>query len=78
MWYRDILLAKSTGNADLSVLSSEKGTIRTLSEKMQNEGIHQCILLVHETKRRLEQNVNTEISLEMLVLAQKKAMQRTN
>ena len=43
---------------------------------MRNDGIQACIELVHETRKRLEQNVNTEISLEMLVLAQKKAMQR--
>ena len=76
LWYRDILLAKTAGAADLSALSRETGTIRTLSEKMQYEGIRQCIELVHETRKRLDSNVNTEISLEMLILAQKKAMKR--
>ena len=42
LWYRDILLAKTAGAADLSALSRETGTIRTLSEKMSYEGIRQC------------------------------------
>ena len=77
VWYRDILMAKTAGNTEQSVLLREKTTIRTLAEKMENEAISRCIGEVHETRRRLEQNVNTEISLEMLVLSQQKAVRRT-
>ncbi|MBR6321894.1 MAG: hypothetical protein IKR59_03405, partial [Lachnospiraceae bacterium] len=71
-WYRDILFCRMTGSTAGVVLAEEKTAVRSLAEQMSDEGISRCIELVDRTRHRLDANVNTDISFEVLVMSLRK------
>ena len=72
LWYRDILYCRMTGSTAGVVLAGEKTALRSLAEEMSDEGINRCIETVDRTRHRLDANVNTDISFEVLVMALRK------
>lgn len=69
IWYRDILMFKSTGDPDTLIFKEEIKSIRERAGKSSYEGIEKIIDSIEKTKARLRANVNFELAMELLLLA---------
>ncbi len=68
MWYRDVLLFKSTGSAQHLIFSEEKQHIKRMAVKSTYEGLGRILDSIREARNRLSANVNAELTLEWLLL----------
>lgn len=68
MWYRDVLLFKSTNDANLMIFKDELKTIRAQASVSSYEGIQMILTSIDKAKRRLRANVNFELVMELLFL----------
>lgn len=68
MWYRDVLLWKATKDLNLLLFQDEYRYISQCAQKSTYEGIERIIEAIHVAKRRLEANVNYELTMELLFL----------
>ena len=68
MWYRDILLYKSTGSSHGLIFGESISGIKTLSHKLTYEGLNRMLETIELTRTRLAGNVNAELTLEWLLL----------
>lgn len=71
MWYRDVLMLKATNDLNLLLFKEEYGTIREIGNKKSYETIEKMIEAIDTAKRRLDANVNFELTMEILLLALK-------
>lgn len=71
MWYRDVLLFKSTNDANLLIFKDELKTIRRQASVSSYGGIQDIITAIDKAKRRLRANVNFELVMELLFLTMK-------
>lgn len=69
IWYRDVLLFKATRDVNDLIFREEITTIRTVAQRSSYEGIEEIIEALEKAKRRLEANVNFELTMELLLLA---------
>lgn len=68
MWYRDVLLYKSTGSSQYLIFSEELQYIKKMAVKSTYEGLNRILNAVEEARTRLAGNVNPELTLEWLLL----------
>ena len=68
IWYRDILLFKATNDVNHLVFREEIQAIRMLASRCSYEGLEDIIKALDTAKRRLEANVNFDLTMELLLL----------
>ncbi len=68
MWFRDILLYKSTNTAKHLIFSEEVQYIKKIAEKTSFEKLQRSIEAIDECKTRLTYNVNSELSMQWLLM----------
>ncbi len=71
LWYRDVLVMKSTGGNGRPVFREEERELVSLAERMSYPWIEECINAIELTRQRMSANVNLEVSLEMLLYTMK-------
>ena len=71
LWYRDVLVMKSTGGSGRIVFREEERELSAQAEHMSYARIEECIQAIETTRQRMNANVNLEVSLEMLLYTMK-------
>lgn len=68
VWYRDVLLFKATKDANSLIFKDELQSIRKTADRSTYEGIEIIVKALQQAKRRLEANVNFDLTMELLLL----------
>ena len=68
-WYRDVLLFKATKDVNSLVFKEDIQQIMRMSDRSTYEGIEQIVNALQSPKKRLEANVNFDLTMELLFLA---------
>lgn len=68
IWYRDVLLFKATNDVNHLVFREEIQALRRTAQRSSYEGIETIIEALEKAKRRLDANVNFELTMELLML----------
>lgn len=68
VWYRDVLLFKATKDMNSLVFKQEIQQIRRVADRSTYEGIEIIVNALQQAKRRLEANVNFDLTMELLLL----------
>lgn len=68
IWYRDVLLFKATNDINHLIFREEITSIRKVAGRSSYEGIEEVIEALDKAKRRLEANVNFDLTMELLLL----------
>ena len=71
IWYRDVLLFKATHDANHIVFKEEIQNIKKVAGRTSYEGIEKVINALAKAEKRLEANVNFELTMELLLLDMK-------
>ena len=71
LWYRDVLVMKSTGGSGHPVFREEERELINQADQMSFARIEECIEAIELTRQRMSANVNLEVSLEMLLYTMK-------
>ena len=71
LWFRDVLVMKSTGGSGRPVFREEERELKVQAERMSYPWIEACINAIELTRQRMNANVNLEVSLEMLLYTMK-------
>lgn len=74
VWYRDVLIFKSTADANMIIFNDEVSAIRNQSEILSYEGIEDIIESIDKVKIRLAANVNFDLTIELLIMSIKEQM----
>ena len=69
VWYRDALLYKATKDVNSLVFKNEFQQIRKVADRSTYEGIETIVKALQQARRRLEANVNFDLTMELLLLA---------
>ena len=69
IWYRDVLLFKATNDVNHLVFREEIQSLRKTAQHSSYEGIENIIEALEKAKKRLDANVNFELTMEMLMLS---------
>ena len=68
LWYRDVLYFKSTENVNHLIFKDEVYDIKRQAAKKSYSGIDTILSSIQQTKRRLNANVNFDLTIELLLL----------
>lgn len=68
-WYRDVLFFKATKDVNSLVFKEEIQQIMKMSDRSTYEGIDMIVDALQSAKKRLEANVNFDLTMELLFLA---------
>ena len=68
VWYRDVLLFKATKDMNSLIFRNEIQQIRKVADRSTYEGIEIIVSALQQAKRRLEANVNFDLTMELLLL----------
>lgn len=68
IWYRDVLVYKTTGNESLVIEKDMLGVVKAEAERVSFDGLYAVDGLINETKRQIRQNVNFVFAMEMLFI----------
>ena len=68
IWYRDVLLFKATNDVNHLVFREEIQTLRRTAQRSSYEGIETIIEALDTAKKRLDANVNFDLTMELLML----------
>ena len=71
IWYRDVLMFKVTKDINLLIFKEEYNTINDLSNKTGYDGFEAILEAIDKARVSLDANVNTELALELMLLAMK-------
>lgn len=71
VWYRDVLMFKTTNDANRIIFKEELAEIRKQASRSSYEGIENIIQAVKTGKARIEARVNIDLTLELLLSAMK-------
>lgn len=71
MWFRDVLIFKSTNDSNLLLFKDELTLIKKQAEKSSYEGLEEIIESMDKAKIRLKANVNFDLTLELMFLTMK-------
>ena len=74
MWYRDVLMFKSTQDSNLLIFKDQLSLIVSQAEQCSYEGINDILNSIDKVKLRLKANVNFDLAIELLIMAIKEAM----
>lgn len=69
LWYRDVLLYKATGSIEKLLHPEDRQLIMSMAKESSFEGIEKILTMTEDTKKRFNANVNTETTLELLLLS---------
>ena len=73
MWYRDVLVFKSTNDTNGLIFKDEIGLIKTIGSQCSYEGLENILTAIDKVKIRLKANVNFELVIELLIMTIKEA-----
>ena len=68
VWYRDVLLYKATSDVNQLIFQDEIYEIKKQVSTSSYEGLELIMKGIDKAKRRIEANVNLDLTLEMLLL----------
>ena len=68
LWLRDVLVIKTTGDESGLLLKNEAENIRDCAAAMSLTDIEKALRSVDEAQSRLESNVNTELTLQLMLM----------
>ena len=68
LWYRDVLVAKSTSSQDKLIYKDQAYEIAKQAEQCSYEGLNNIFELIENARRRIRANVNLDMTLELLLL----------
>lgn len=68
MWYRDVLVLKSTKDGDLLIFKEEYSAIEEEGRRSSYDKLGKIADAVTKTRMRLNANVNMELALELMLL----------
>ena len=71
MWYRDVLMYKTTKDINLLIFKDEFSTIKAMSTVSGYDGLERILQAIEKARVRLDANVNTELALELMLLTMK-------
>lgn len=71
MWYRDVLMYKTTKDINLLIFKDEFTTIKTMSTLSGYEGLEKILEAIDKARIRLDANVNMELAMELMLLTMK-------
>lgn len=71
MWYRDVLMYKTTKDINLLIFKEEFSTIRQMSTVSGYEGLEKILEAITKARVRLDANVNMELAMELMLLTMK-------
>ena len=71
MWYRDVLMFKSTNDTNMLIFTDQMQSIKSQAETMSYEGLQDIIESIDKVKVRLMANVNFDLVIELLIMALK-------
>ena len=69
MWYRDVLMFKSTNDTNLLIFNDQMTLIKSQAQTMSYEGLQDIINSIDRVKVRLQANVNFDLVIELLIMA---------
>ena len=67
LWYRDVLLYKSTSRDDLLLFSEDAFDIHDQAQSLSYHGLNEIFDAISETRARLNANVNFELTIMLLI-----------
>ena len=68
VWYRDVLLFKATKDINSLIFKEEIQQIMKVSDRSTYAGIETIVNALQQAKRRLDANVNFDLTMELLLL----------
>ena len=71
MWYRDVLMYKTTKDINLLIFKDEFSTVNAMSTVSGYEGLERILTAIDKARIRLDANVNMERVMELLLLTMK-------
>lgn len=74
MWYRDVLLFKSTNNANKVIFKEELFLIKAHSSEYSYMGLEDILNAIDKVKIRLKANVKFDLTIELMIMTIKDAM----
>lgn len=71
MWYRDVLMYKTTKDINLLIFKDEFSAVNAMSTVSGYEGLERILTAIDKARIRLDANVNMELVMELLLLTMK-------
>lgn len=71
MWYRDILMYKTTKDINLLIFKDEFSIIKSISTTSGYDGLEKILESIDKARIRLDANVNMELVMELMLLTMK-------
>lgn len=71
MWYRDVLMYKTTKDMNLLIFRDEFSSIKHISTVSSYDGLERILESVDKARVRLDANVNMELTMELMLLTMK-------
>ena len=71
MWYRDVLMYKTTKDINLLIFKDEFSTIKAMSTVSGYDGLERILQAIEKARVRLDANVNMELVMELMFLTMK-------
>lgn len=71
MWYRDVLMYKTTKDINLLIFKDEFSTVNAMSTVSGYEGLERILTAIDKARIRLDANVNMELVMGLLLLTMK-------
>lgn len=71
MWYRDVLMYKTTKDINLLIFKDEYPTIQSMTTVSGYEGLEKILEAIDKARIRLDANVNLELVMELMLLTMK-------
>ena len=68
LWYRDVLMFKATQDTAGFIFKDEYRYIREAANKSSFHGIEEILEAIEKAKKRLDANVNFELTMELMLL----------
>lgn len=74
LWYRDVLLYKASGQEEQLIFQDQSFEIMQQAQKSTYAGLQNILEAIETAKRRIQANVNFELTLELLLMTIKENM----
>lgn len=71
MWYRDVLMYKTTKDINLLIFKDEYSAIKAMSTVSGYDGLERVLAAIDKARVRLDANVNMELVMELMLLTMK-------
>lgn len=73
MWYRDVLMYKTTKDINLLIFKDEFTAVSEMAKLCGYEGLEEVLEAIDKARVRLLANVNMELAMELMLLTMKEA-----